>query len=326
MKRLAPVLLLAIIIPQVAFAAWWNPFSWFDSWSFIRTDTEKEALEERVKELEGKLKEAPSQTSVATSTDATTQITPSSKKDSNTSGANNPSIKLITPITSPQTQPVTTNISKNSSYSDIVKNYKDFRSVIASEQSQLRKNPSLYTEREYYKYLDNLLIRITADLGYLLSIESWNPRPANIEGIYASKFNNLKSEYNTKAKQYIIERAQDEVERAAAIERAEQEAIERVLLEKQQYVQEIKVKVAEMDQLAVLKETLSEAAFIDVINDARKLDGDPLFYTLQYGNSWYFYPYKQDLGWRGNGYLNQSFNSIIANYKAFLYVELAKNQ
>ncbi|MDO8729103.1 MAG: hypothetical protein Q7K26_04425 [bacterium] len=29
MKRLMPLLLIVILLPQVAFAAWWNPFSWF---------------------------------------------------------------------------------------------------------------------------------------------------------------------------------------------------------------------------------------------------------------------------------------------------------
>ncbi len=55
------VLLIAgIIYPQVALAAWWNPFSWFDNWNFIRVGREKEALEERVKELEERLDESKS--------------------------------------------------------------------------------------------------------------------------------------------------------------------------------------------------------------------------------------------------------------------------
>ena len=78
MKGLIPVILVAILIPQVVLAAWWNPLSWFNNWRFsppakeIRT----EELESRIKELEEKLE------NVATSTPATvattTQFNPSS--------------------------------------------------------------------------------------------------------------------------------------------------------------------------------------------------------------------------------------------------------
>jgi hypothetical protein len=33
-KSLSILFLIAFIIPSVAFASWWNPFSWFNSWSF----------------------------------------------------------------------------------------------------------------------------------------------------------------------------------------------------------------------------------------------------------------------------------------------------
>jgi hypothetical protein len=50
------VLLLAIAIPQVVFASWWNPLSWFDNWSFFnRANSKTQVLENRIKELEEKL-------------------------------------------------------------------------------------------------------------------------------------------------------------------------------------------------------------------------------------------------------------------------------
>lgn len=62
--------------PQVASAAWWNPFSWFDGWSFLRqSKIETQILEERIKELEKKLD------SVATTT-ATTTVSNSENKSS----------------------------------------------------------------------------------------------------------------------------------------------------------------------------------------------------------------------------------------------------
>lgn len=61
-KLLLATLVLSLIIPQVTFAAWWNPFTWK---IFNRVDTKTEVLEQRIKELEDKLS-TPS--SVATST------------------------------------------------------------------------------------------------------------------------------------------------------------------------------------------------------------------------------------------------------------------
>lgn len=58
-------IVLAFIVPQITFAAWWNPISWFNSWSFFnRTDPQTQVLENRVKELEARL-EMSVQTSTA---------------------------------------------------------------------------------------------------------------------------------------------------------------------------------------------------------------------------------------------------------------------
>ncbi len=61
-------MVLALIIPQVTFAAWWNPFSWFNHWSFRKTETKTEILEKRVAELEQKLASSTTPTPQATST------------------------------------------------------------------------------------------------------------------------------------------------------------------------------------------------------------------------------------------------------------------
>lgn len=56
MKKILPILILILIIPQIAMAAWWNPLSWFNSWSFFhKNDTTTQVLESRIKELESKL-------------------------------------------------------------------------------------------------------------------------------------------------------------------------------------------------------------------------------------------------------------------------------
>ncbi len=73
MKKILPLLVLIIIIPQIAFAAWWNPLSWFGGWSFFhRNNNETEILNENI----GK-----SALNEATSTSATTTPTVESIKN-----------------------------------------------------------------------------------------------------------------------------------------------------------------------------------------------------------------------------------------------------
>ncbi len=51
-KYFLTIILVTLIIPQIAFAAWWNPFSWK---VFNREESKTQVLENRVKELEKKL-------------------------------------------------------------------------------------------------------------------------------------------------------------------------------------------------------------------------------------------------------------------------------
>lgn len=94
---------------------------------------------------------------------------------------------------------------------ELIKKYTDFRDYITSEQSGLKKNSSLYTERNYYSYLGGLLVRINADLGYLWTVKSWKQLPENIEKTYLSKFNVLDTEHRSEANTYAVEREQNEL-------------------------------------------------------------------------------------------------------------------
>ena len=54
MKKLLFICLAVIFVaPQLASAAWWNPFSWFQSWK--QEDQKTQVLENRIKELESRL-------------------------------------------------------------------------------------------------------------------------------------------------------------------------------------------------------------------------------------------------------------------------------
>jgi chromosome segregation ATPase len=68
-------------LPQVAFASWWNPFSW-NVWKniFHKADTKTQVLENKVKELETKLNEQNSATPVASDTEEAVDVKP--KKES----------------------------------------------------------------------------------------------------------------------------------------------------------------------------------------------------------------------------------------------------
>lgn len=83
MKKLIPIMLVAILLPQVAFAAWWNPFSWFKEQDL---ETEKAELLQRLAELEAKVNSQDTETdatsSPAVSDSSTKVITQTTKVDS----------------------------------------------------------------------------------------------------------------------------------------------------------------------------------------------------------------------------------------------------
>lgn len=55
-KLISVVILLMLVIPNLALASWWNPASWFNSWSFsVKSDDKTLIFEKRVAELEDKL-------------------------------------------------------------------------------------------------------------------------------------------------------------------------------------------------------------------------------------------------------------------------------
>lgn len=76
-KNLALLLLAILVFPSVAFASWWNPFTWFGNWSFsklaepIEVNNKTEELENKVKELEEKLNKVDTDTG-----DITTKTVP----------------------------------------------------------------------------------------------------------------------------------------------------------------------------------------------------------------------------------------------------------
>lgn len=211
MNRLVLLLVLVVLIPQVAFASWWNPFSWniflrifSPKTEVIRVETSTENVAgttgeiSEIEKLKAEVEELKKQQT--SNGQKTTPATQTSTKQN---------IPTTTSIPAPQTP--TKTISRDEMFADIMQKFTDFQSTITNVKGGLKKNSSLYTEKQYFIYIDNLLNGITGSLGYLISIKSWNPRPANIEEIYLFRLNEQKSEYEIKAKQYDVEKLQDEM-------------------------------------------------------------------------------------------------------------------
>lgn len=70
------LLILILAIPQIALAAWWDPFSWFNNWNFFnKSDNRTQILENRVKELEKKLEDKVSTTTTPVVTEVSNTAT-----------------------------------------------------------------------------------------------------------------------------------------------------------------------------------------------------------------------------------------------------------
>lgn len=62
MKKYITILfLIAFITPSVALASWWNPFSWFSNWNFVKKETITQVQEETQKNLESRINESEKQ-------------------------------------------------------------------------------------------------------------------------------------------------------------------------------------------------------------------------------------------------------------------------
>jgi hypothetical protein len=224
MKRtLVLVTILVIAIPQVALAAWWNPFSWkIFSKVFSRQstpaqveqvpgindeiDVQDKALEiEKLREEIEILKNKAPSINQEKDQRVVLQTTKPSMQE------NTPHFPVI-----PVQQTSSATVIKDSSalYDDLLQKYTDFKSFLENERRSLDKNSQYISEREYFKYIDGLLTRTSADLGYLHSIQYWNPRPMNIENVYLAKFNVLKTEYAKESNIYPIELEQDKMRTA----------------------------------------------------------------------------------------------------------------
>jgi hypothetical protein len=74
-KYIIVLFLVAFIVPSVALASWWNPFSWFNNWNFHKTETvsqtqieKQKTSEEQIAELQKQLEDLKNSKDVSTTT------------------------------------------------------------------------------------------------------------------------------------------------------------------------------------------------------------------------------------------------------------------
>jgi hypothetical protein len=208
MKKFLLILLTITLLPQVAFAAWWNPLSWK---IIKKTDSKTQILENRVKELEQKLEAG-----------STTNSVKATKENTN-SVKNNP---VVTPQTASKlsdTSVTQAQKSEDGSYDELISKYSEFRSTIINAKSLTIKNSYLQTERNYYSYLDQLQTRVNSDISYLTSVKYYNPRPSGIVEIYSTKYTQLNDEYRERNRAYATDLREEELQRPAKEKQAEEE-------------------------------------------------------------------------------------------------------
>lgn len=239
------ILILTVIgiigIPQIASASWWNIFTWKPFKKIpehkienrrIATTTPIESSElfnqkAEIEKLKKEMDELRRQTTKETGNNS---ITPTKL------------LKTLPDTTKIITTPIAPSVGdKDVLYTNIVKEYEEFKSKISIERNNL-SGSTLPLEKQYFSYLGELLSKIVSDIGYLASIKSWNPRP-DVNEIYALKLDKLKNDYYSTSKSFSVD---IQIEKSNKIEIIESVRDE-INLSKQNNLKIINQKIADLN-------------------------------------------------------------------------------
>lgn len=199
MKRtLTLALVSALLVPQLVFAAWWNPFSWFNNWSFSSKNTaaivETKISEKPVNELEQKSNDI-TNSMVATSTSTTTKTTVSITKKVEVVKNKPIQNKIIIPA-----QNVGAVIDYEKSYQDLLSRYLSLRDVVKNNGAVPFDSSSI--SLNYTNYLTTLLISLNSDIGEIEKFSNINPKPTTQIKLYESKYEKIHADYTFESKSY----------------------------------------------------------------------------------------------------------------------------
>lgn len=313
MKKILILLVVGFIIPQVTFAAWWNPFTW----SIFKDKEDKTLiLENRIQELEKRLEKTASSSPAVT---VATTTTPSVSKGSKIVP------KAVDKVikSSIITEPI---VSYDDRYNELLAKYVSFRDKTFNAEFTAIQNISNQNDiqREYEKYLSGVRSVLKADTEKILSFFKVVPKTKALVETYESKFELIVQEYETKKNAYSVN-----LGKAIEVDRKNTEAAQ--LLEKENYVNDIKVKIAEINlihsQLATFKATytFADSSLLDFLNNPKKVDEQPLFIDMKRGSSGYYkYPFTKDNVTVVPNLL-EDIQNHLNTYRSYLYLELTKN-
>jgi hypothetical protein len=203
LTRFSGVIAIALIAPQIAFAAWWNPISWFKGWSFFhRTDTQTQVLENRVKELEKKLENAATSTAVTATTTEQSQVTkrPVQTTPVTSVGTKNTATAIETPIVNQpilvqSTQPIK---DYENVYVELTAKYIYMRDVTVHNNILLLEESTVQDtiKVNYSKFLYGLEKNLNDDIGGLGKLFNVKPKPVDTIDYYASRYFQFSKQYD----------------------------------------------------------------------------------------------------------------------------------
>ncbi|MCC6290515.1 hypothetical protein IT398_00340 [Candidatus Nomurabacteria bacterium] len=204
-------LLVTLVIPQIALAAWWNPISWLNNWNLFKPatpeETKTQVLENRIKELEKKLEKSvdisnnPSTTTLGTKKEALKQTV----RTNDVTPIESPTLTKPKPIV---TQPtiVTPPLVKSIQPAQVVDIYQakdNLMSKLNNLKSQVENiisdrgytQPDKLSGRDYVEATN--LTQIVQKLGSsLYDLKSTNPSQKSID-YHTSQYSSLETSFNS---------------------------------------------------------------------------------------------------------------------------------
>lgn len=167
MKKTVSYICFLLLFPLITFASWWNPFSWFNYWTFSEPTqiTQTDVLENRIKELEKKLQDTSlsnPENSNASSPVSTSTITGNNQE---TDGISSPKEKQL--LTNPQAikptsipTPITPLVPV---VTDVCSNIEGVQTTIPSGYTSSSGSCTLVIKKDYCPNIDGVQSEIPDD-------------------------------------------------------------------------------------------------------------------------------------------------------------------
>ncbi len=201
MKKYLSILVLVVLVtPQVAMAAWWNPFSWS---VFQKKETNVQQLESRIKDLEKKLEDTSAQKVATTTAAAVKKMPVPVKKEPSISIKNTNKVSsrdLVDAIDyAINNNSYLESINKYSAtidyYVDLAKKSKEPADSLASTES----DPYLLSMWSYYSKIYGGLIEISSAVKYGTQFQGNKvsgsiPELVNSVNVFKAQLNMIRSE------------------------------------------------------------------------------------------------------------------------------------